>query len=136
MLVSRRWQRLFFSEPQLWHSMVVLVANEEPGPQLSRRLEMQAGLLRRVAPLVHCFSWSVLLGATAAATESRLADCLSALEPGRLAELHLECSISSAETTGGGWPASQPCTLNHPTTVSLRACWQRWAATCAACSCA
>ena len=58
-LVSHRWHRLFFAEPALWRSVEVIRLGREQDSKLTQRLEQQAALLRRVAPLVERFSWNL-----------------------------------------------------------------------------
>lgn len=99
-LVSRRWHRLFYAEPELWSSLEVARLGREQEPELIQRLERQAALLRRVAPLVERFSLNLLGLGMSPAAEAAMAHCLSALQPGRLAELEIWVPVSSFETTG------------------------------------
>ena len=69
-----------------------------------RRLERQAAVLRRIAPHLQRLCWhqSNLTGSIAVAG---LASCLSALQPGQLAELEL----SDAGPSILGDELGQPC---------------------------
>lgn len=111
LLVSKRWNRLFFSEPALWHNMHVTAYCFETVAEQQRRLERREALLRRVAPLARCFTWRQHIDEEECegyaevqeaeeAAQVGLARCLSALQPGQLAELRLHGDVSLQGAAG------------------------------------
>lgn len=91
--VSRRWQRVFLSEPSLWRWFQVEGHHDAAPAAQSVRLQQRLALLQRVAQHVESFKWL--------APSAGLATFLLELHPGLLSHLHLRASAQDLFSAAG-----------------------------------
>ena len=94
--VSRRWRRVCFAEPALWHSFTVHAyrASEAAGEQ-ALRLGCRAALLWRVARHMRCFRWEENTEEWQLTVALCLYHCLAALRGSQLEQLQLSGPCTS-----------------------------------------